>query len=260
MDPYLGFTADGKGILKMKLAVVEDEAVHGRLLEQYIADWGKRNGIPVSVRTYPSAESFLFEWEDMPADAVFADIQMPGMDGMEMVRKLREKDEKVPVVFATGIADHMQEGYEVEALNYLLKPLSAEKVSACLDRVLRRHAAAQFLMAETLGGVRKLPLETVNYCEAAGHNTKLGLTGGEQLFCSSSLSTLERELAEKGFVKCHRSYLCNLSNLNRITSEALVFDDGTVIPVSRRLYRTVNRAFIEKFGARGGPAGEGDLP
>lgn len=127
----------------MKLAVVEDEAVHGRLLEQYIADWGKRNGIPVSVRTYPSAESFLFEWEDMPADAVFADIQMPGMDGMEMVRKLREKDEKVPVVFATGVADHMQEGYEVEALNYLLKPLSAEKVSACLDRVLRRHAAEE---------------------------------------------------------------------------------------------------------------------
>lgn len=231
----------------MKLAVVEDEAAHGRLLEQYIADWGKQNGIPVSVRTYSSAESFLFEWEDMPADAVFADIQMPGMDGMEMVRKLREKDAKVPVVFATGIADYMQEGYEVEALHYLLKPLSAEKVSACLDRMLRRQGAKEFLVAETLDGVRKLPLEAVNYCEAAGHNTKLGLTGGEKLFCSNSLSMLEKDLAEKGFVKCHRSYLCNLSNLNRITAEILVFDDGTEIPVSRRLYRTVNRAFIEKY-------------
>lgn len=236
----------------MKLAIVEDEAVHGRLLEQYIMDWGKENDVPVIIKTYPSAESFLFAWEDEPADAVFADIQMPGMDGMEMVRKLREKDAKVPVIFTTGITDYMQEGYEVEALNYLLKPLSAEKVSACLDKAFRRHEAAEFLVAETLDGVRKLPVEAVNYCEAAGHNTELGLTGGEKLFCLSSLSKLEKELAEKGFVKCHRSYLCNIANLNRIAAEVLVFDDGTEIPVSRRLYKTVNRAFIDRFGRRDG--------
>lgn len=236
----------------MRLAIVEDEAVHGMLLEQYIADWAKQNDIPVSIKTYISAESFLFAWEDMPCDAVFADIQMPGMDGMEMVRKLREKDAKVPVIFATGIADYMQEGYEVEALNYLLKPLSAEKVAACLDKVLRRHEAAEYLVVETLDGVRKLPAETVNYCEAAGHNTELGLAGGEKLFSLSSLSKLEKELAEKGFVKCHRSYLCNISNLNRITSEALIFDDGTEIPVSRRLYRAVNKAFIDRFSRKDG--------
>ncbi|MCM1539679.1 MAG: LytTR family DNA-binding domain-containing protein [Blautia sp.] len=234
----------------MKLAIVEDEAAQGRLLEQYIESWGKKNDIPVSVKIYASAESFLFQWEDEPADAVFADIQMPGMDGMEMIRRLREKDARVPVIFTTGVADYMQEGYEVEALNYLLKPLSGEKVSACLDKAFRRHEAAEFLVAETLDGVRKLPLEALNYCEAAGHNTELGLAGGEKLFCASSLSKLEKELGEKGFVKCHRSYLCNISNLNRITAEALVFDDGTGIPVSRRLYRTVNRAFIDRFSRK----------
>lgn len=236
----------------MKLAIVEDEVVHGRLLEQYIEDWGKQQDIQVSVKTYISAENFLFEWEDVPCDAVFADIQMPGMDGMEMVRKLREKDRKVPVIFTTGIADHMQEGYDVEALNYLLKPLSQEKVFACMDKVLRRHEAAQFLVVETLDGVRKLPVEAVNYCEAAGHNSELGLTGGEKLFSLSSLSELEKELVDKGFVKCHRSYLCNISNLNRITSDTLVFDDGTGIPVSRRLYQMVNRAFIDRFSKNPG--------
>lgn len=238
----------------MKLAIVEDEAVHGRLLEQYIEEWAGQNDILVSIKIYANAESFLFEWEDMPCDAVFADIQMPGMDGMEMVRKLREKDGKVPVIFTTGISDHMQEGYEVEALNYLLKPLSAEKVFACLDRALRHHKAAEYLVAETPDGIRKLPVEEVNYCEAEGHNTELGLAGGEKLFSLSSLSRLEKELADKGFVKCHRSYLCNITNLNRITPEALVFDDGTQIPVSRRLYRTVNRVFIERFGKGMGKA------
>lgn len=236
----------------MKLAIVEDEAVHGRLLEQYIKEWGKQKGIPVSVKIYVSAESFLFEWEDIPCDAVFADIQMPGMDGMEMVRKLREKNAKVPVIFATGIADHMQEGYEVEALNYLLKPLSAEKVSACLDKALRRHEAVEYLVVEMLDGVRKLPVEAVNYCEAAGHNTELGLAGGETIFSLGSLSKLEKELGEKGFVKCHRSYLCNISNLNRITADALIFDDGTEIPVSRRLFRIVNKAFIDRFSRKDG--------
>lgn len=236
----------------MRLVIVEDEAVHGKLLEQYIEEWAMQNDVLVNIKTYISAESFLFAWEDMPCDAVFADIQMPGMDGMEMVRKLREKDAKVPVIFATGIADYMQEGYEVEALNYLLKPLSAEKVSACLDKVLQRHEAAEYLVVETLDGVRKLPVEAVNYCEAAGHNTELGLTSGEKLFSLSSLSKLEKELSDKGFVKCHRSYLCNISNLNRITSETLIFDDGTEIPVSRRLYRTVNKAFIDRFSRKDG--------
>ncbi len=231
----------------MRLAIVEDEAVHGKLLEQYIVEWGKQEDILVSVKIYASAESFLFEWEDMPCDAVFADIQMSGMDGMEMVRKLREKDVKIPVVFTTGISDYMQEGYEVEALNYLIKPLSAEKVCACLDKILRRHKATEYLVAETLDGVRKLPVETVNYCEAAGHNVELGLTGGGKLFVQSSLSKLEKELSEKGFVKCHRSYLCNISNLNRIAPDMLIFDDGTRIPVSRRLHQTVNRAFIDRF-------------
>lgn len=235
---------------EMKLAIVEDEAVHGKLLEQYMRDWGKRNDIPISIKTYISAESFLFAWEDMPCDAVFADIQMSGMDGMEMVRRLRKADSRIPVVFTTGITDHMQEGYEVEALNYLVKPLSGEKVSACLDRILQRHKATEYLLAETLDGVRKLPVEAVDYCEAAGHNTELGLTGGERLFVQSSLSKLEAELADKGFVKCHRSYLCNVSNLNCITSDTLIFDDGTRIPVSRRLYREVNRAFIDRFRKR----------
>lgn len=240
----------------MKLAIVEDEAVHGKLLEQYIRDWGERNHVPVSTRTYASAESFLFDWEDMPCDAVFADIQMSGMDGMEMVRRLRDRDVRIPVVFTTGITDYLQEGYEVEALNYLLKPLSVEKVCACLDRILRKHEAAEYLTAETLDGIRKLPVETINYCVAAGHNAQLGLAGGERLFVQDSLSGLEEELGEKGFIKCHRSYLCNVSNLNRIAPDTLVFDDGTEIPVSRRLYRAVNRAFIERFRGKCPGGGE----
>lgn len=238
--------------VKMRLAIVEDEDAHGKLLEKYITDWGKDRHVPVSIQLYASAESFLFEWEDMPCDAVFADIQMSGMDGMEMVKKLREKNVQIPVVFATGISEYMQEGYEVEALNYLLKPLSEEKVAACLDRILSRHEAVEFLVTETLEGMRKLPVDTVNYCEAAGHNTMLGLAGGEKLFSRSSLSELERELTGKGFVKCHRSYLCNLSRVNFITRDTLIFDDGTGIPVSRRLNRVVSRAFIDRFSRKDG--------
>ncbi len=231
----------------MKIAVVEDEEAHGRLLEKYILDWAGRRGVPVRVQICDNAEIFLFCCEDISFDAVFADIQMPGMNGMDMIRKLREKGNRVPVIFATGIADYMQEGYEVEALHYLLKPLSAEKVSACLDKALERHRAVEFVTVDTEDGVRKLEIGAINYCEATGHKTEIVLAGGERVYSSNSLSELSGMLLGKGLIKCHRSYLCNVPNINRIVSDTLIFDDGARIPVSRRLYREVNRAFIDRF-------------
>lgn len=231
----------------MKIAIVEDEEVHSSLLQQYISAWGEARGKAVHVHIYPNAASFLFNLEDNAPDAVFADIQMPGMNGMEMVRRLREKDDGMPVVFTSGLSDYLQEGYEVQALHYLIKPLAEDKVFDCMDRIYSRKDTRELITVRTLDGMARLDLGEVNYCESEGHYTRFMMTDDSEIRVMKSISELEKELPGNTFVKCHRCYLCNLANVKRIAEDSIFFDNGESVPVSRRLYRECNRRFIEFY-------------
>lgn len=236
----------------MNVAIVEDEEVHSSLLQQYISAWGEARGKSVHVRIYENAAGFLFDLEDNAPDAVFADIQMPGMNGMEMIRRLREKDSEMPVVFTSGLSDYLQEGYEVQALHYLLKPIAEDKVYDCMDRICSRKDTRELITVRTLDGMTRLNLKEVNFCESEGHYTRLVMTDGSEIRVLKSISELEKELPGNAFVKCHRCYLCNLENVKQIAEDLCIFDNGAAAPVSRRMYRELNRSFIEYYRKRQG--------
>lgn len=231
----------------MDIAIVEDDPVHSRLLQQYILVWAKAQNRTVHISNYTNAAAFLFSLEDRAPDAVFADIQMPGMSGMEMIRKLREKDSKMPVIFTSGLSEYLREGYEVQALHYLIKPISEQKVFECMDRICSRILTQELFAARTEDGMVRLDLREVNYCEADGHDTRFVMTDRSKVRVMESISDLVEELSEKNFVKCHRSYLCNLDNVKQIARDHVIFDNGDAVPISRRMYRDVNRKFIEFY-------------
>ena len=205
----------------MKAAIIEDEKTHRDLLSSYIEAWGKKTKDPVFIKEYENAASFLFDWEDLEFDILFLDIQMPGMDGMELARKIRQKDEQIAIVFTTGIDDYIGEGYEVEALHYLLKPIRQAKVEECL-----------------------------NYVEAQKHSSRIFINGQKKIMVKESLSQMEELLKDQDFVKSHRSYLCQLSKIHQIDKDTIIFDDGSRVPVSRRLYQEVNQKFIAFYRER----------
>lgn len=247
----------------MKIAIIEDERLHAELLVKYLKAWGRKKGRTTEISLFPSAEAFLFSWEEAPAfDVLFVDIQMKEMNGMEMARRVRSEDREIAIVFTTGIADYLMEGYEVEALHYLIKPISREKIGLCMDKVENRRKTGQYLLVHHSDGVRKILSEQINYVEARGHGAVLGLAGkdgdlwkdscegsgtGEQAEVLESLSELEKMLAQDCFFKCHRSYLCRIANIHHIDKKEIYFDNGSHIPVSRRMYAEVNQAFIQYF-------------
>lgn len=251
----------------LKIAVVEDEKVHAAIIIRFLEDWLKERKTAFCIREFPNAEAFLFEWEqDQTWNALFFDIQMPGLNGIELAKKIRKENRKVAIVFVTGMTDYLLEGYEVEALHYLIKPVDADKIGSCMERIFTRYQEQEKQQAflteaeEIVDGQRssrvtlRLLPEDIVYIEAFAHNTELYTR--EKHYCvRESISVWKERLPEEAFCSCHRSYLVNLLHVVRLEKEAVVLDDGRQVPLSRRSYKDVNQAFI-RFYSRIRTAGE----
>lgn len=233
----------------MKIAVIEDEKAHRDLLISYLKDWGAKQEKQLEISSFNSAESFWFAYEERSDfDLIFLDIKMAGMNGMELAQRVRERDKDIVIVFTTALTDYLEEGYEVEALHYLIKPLSSEKVEKCMEKALLRRCRECFVTLHTAQGTIKLSEESINYVEARGRSCCVGrVRETEELEVRESLSELEQILDAGEFIKCHRSYLCRVGNIHHIGKESIFFDDGSAVPVSRRLYQQVNQKFIAYF-------------
>lgn len=243
----------------MKIAIVEDEKEHAGLLASYLEQWGQTSGNVSEIKQYESAEAFLFAWEEeQDFSAVFLDIQMGKMNGVELAKRIRRDSRSVGIIFTTGITDYLQEGYEVAALHYLIKPISPEKVIQCMERIMEQESKERPCLCIRLeNGVARVETELIWWVEALRHNAVVCVEkadGKDQFLRQEALNSFgELEAALKhdaSFLRCHRSYLVNLSHVRRIEKADVVMDNGDRIPLSRRLYKEVNERFIRYFTER----------
>lgn len=236
----------------LSIAVVDDEQAHRDILIKYIEEWRKKERLDVRVDAFESSEAFYFMWcGDQRCDVLFLDIMMGGADGVSLAKKLRETGRAITIIFTTGIADYMQEGFEVEAMHYLLKPLDREKVWECLDKCLKRKGSgARTLLLPGEEGLVKIGADGLFYAEAEERSCVLAYRG-EKIWVKTGIRELAKELGEdEGFVFCHRSCLVNVRKIAKVGRTELALDDGTVLPVSRRQYREVNERFIRTVVGR----------
>ncbi len=238
----------------LHIAIIEDEQIHTELLSGYLHTWSKERGQGISIREFPSAESFLFIWaETKDFDVLFVDIQMAGMNGIEMAEKVRQEDGNIAIVFTTGITDYIETGYEVEALHYLLKPISMKKIVQCMDRVLKRSHNQEYVLVHGKDEIIRIPVDTITYIEAQGHGSLMEVYERSDsrerttIEISENISEMENMLTKYGFARCHRSYLCRIGSIRQIGRTEITLDSESVIPVSRRAYAEMNRAFIMHF-------------
>ncbi len=233
----------------LNIAVVDDEQAHRDILVKYIEEWIERQHCDAQAQAFPSSESFYFAWcGDQRYDVLFLDIMMGGADGISLAKRLREQGKDLIIIFTTGIADYMQQGYDLEAMHYLLKPLDREKVWECLEKCLKRQGEdAKWILLPTEEGWMKTDAAKILYAEAVGHYCRLECME-ERLQLKMGIRELARKLDKTGdFLFCHRSYLVNLRRVAKVGRQDIVMDGGALVPVSRRLYNEVNDRFIRTF-------------
>lgn len=231
----------------MRICFCDDEKSFHAVVENMIQKWSKEKGVLCEVFHYDSAEQMLFENEqNFSFDLILLDIQMGKMDGVELARKIRERDNHVMIAFLTAVGDHVFEGYEVQAVRYLMKPLQQEKLSELLELAAKASQNnRKYLILEVSGEKEKIYLEDVLAIESQGHYLNFHTMRGN-LEQKGTLATVGEKL-DDSFVQSHRSFFVNLSHVVRITKTECSLDNGETIPVSRGAYKKLNEEFIRFY-------------
>lgn len=226
----------------LTIAICDDDNNQVNGLKKMLTEW---NGGSL-IREYSSAEQFLFNYPDVSCDLLLLDIEMGDMNGMELAKTLRAKGDMLPIIFITGFSEYIGDGYDVEALHYLLKPVNKEKLFKVLDRYVDRHKAGSRIILHSGDETVLAASDDIMYLEAFGKKTHVAMKNGRKIICTGGLSALSEKLGQ-GFVSCHRSYVVNLGFVGSVSKGEITMDGGEKIPISRRSYDSVNRAFIEYY-------------
>lgn len=229
-----------------RFAVCDDNPADRDYVVRLIREWNKKAEVMLQIDSYPSAEAFLFAYEESgDADVLFLDIEMGDISGVELAKRLRNAGARLQIVFITGYMEYIGEGYDVEALHYLLKPVTEEKLNEVLDRAMERLKTREHEMVISLcDGVVRLPLYEIRYLEV--RRNYVTIHAAEEYSVKRSLNELAEELDES-FCRIQRSYIVNLRFVKKVTKTEVILKDGTVLPLSRKMYESVNQALIRYF-------------
>lgn len=231
--------------MKYKIAICDDAETDRDHLSALARQWAERAGHQLQLSAFPSAESFLFQYaEEKDFQILLLDIEMEAMDGVAMARKLRRENNTIQIVFVTGYSDYISEGYEVEALHYLLKPVKEEKLFAVLDRAVEKlHRNEKVLNLENGGELIRVPVYEIRYIDVQGNYVTIH--GKEDYVVRKTLGELAELLAaDERFCRVGRSAMVNLSCISKVTKKDIYLNDGSTIPLPRGAYEKVNQAII----------------
>lgn len=224
----------------LTVAIIEDDDDAAARLESCLDEYRSRNGVAFRPVRFAEATGFLEGYRPV-YDIVFMDIEMPNMDGMEAARRLREIDERVVLVFVTNMAQFAAKGYEVDALDYIVKPFSYQDFERKLRRAVRlcEHGSDAVAITQQ-GGTLRLLLRDIEYIEVRGHSlvfhTESGIVQG-----SGTLQEAQDRLGGQGFLRCAKAFLVNARHIRSVHGHTLLMTDGTELPIGR----TFRKPFME---------------
>lgn len=230
-----------------RVAIVDDSTTDAEFVQGILNYYAELRQANIQAEVFPSAEAFLFRYaEDKDWDILLLDIEMGAMDGVTLAKKIRLGNDSVQIVFITGFADYISEGYEVSALHYLMKPVNENKLFAVLDRAAAAMQKAERVILLTVGGeMLRLPISQVQYVEAFSHTVAI-ITGTDTIQVKMPISEVEKLLGEE-FIRCHRSYLVGLKHIARLSKTEVILDSGKTLPLSRGAAPLVHKAFISYY-------------
>lgn len=217
----------------IKVCIVEDEKDQADLLKNYINKYSA-NGTKFSIEWLPDGVDLVDDYEGQ-YDIIFLDIQMKHLDGMAAAEKIRKVDSDVIIIFITSTVQYAVQGYAVDALGYVLKPVPYTAFAQLLEKATDRVKAKRekvHIRVQVDDKQLKIDCNTISYIESQRNNVILHCDGGDYV-TAGPLKKFEEMLSNYGFSKCHNAYLVNLSFVEAVQKEEILLTTGINLPMSR---------------------------
>lgn len=228
----------------IRIALVEDDASYRQELKAYLEQYARENGEEIEVKAFTDGDEIAQDYR-AEYDIIFMDILMRFMNGMQAAREIRKKDEEVIIIFVTNTAQYAISGYEVNALDYVLKPINYYAFSKTLERALAKikRDEEKFIVISNKYSAYKVNENAIEYVEINGHSLVYHTRDGD-FTAVGTMKEVEEELSGDHFFRCNKCFLVNLKYVDAIQG-----DDALVAGEPVQISRSRKKAFMEALNA-----------
>lgn len=218
----------------MKIAIVEDQKIEQEKLRSYIENYCRQEHLTVDITCFNDGIDITSDYQKQ-FEVIYLDVEMEIMDGMTTAHKIRQLDKDVLIVFVTNHSQVAIQGYSVEAIDFLLKPLSPFVFEEHFKKILRKLPQAeeevQYLYIKNKATTVKMAQKDIYYIESQGHQLHIHSQDG-LVTTNNALKNIEPLLDAKTFFRSNSGYIVNLAHVEKIDGN-LVYVKGDALPISR---------------------------
>ena len=231
----------------INIGICDDELHYRVNIKDMLGDILSTYSINYKIYEFSSGEELLSNYpKDL--DILIMDIQMKIINGMDTARKIREFDQNLEIIFMTSYSEFMQEGYEVKAYRYILKPISERKISRnilpCINEIMKKKN--NYLTINVKNYVDRIKIDSIVYIETDRPNILI-YTNDNKYTTKMSISKIDKILREHGFFRCHNSYIVNLKLVESMNSNTLKIGEK-YIPISKYRVKELKLALTNILG------------
>lgn len=230
-------------------AVIDDNDLDSKRLISFIKESEVLANEKINIDSYVRGINFL-EDRNKIYDAVFIDIDMPVINGLETSKKIRTFDKEVPIIFVTNYASFAINGYDVNAFGFLVKPVKRIEIEAILSKIkgLKKNAESdKKLILGKKNNLTSIPLKDIVYVEIRSHDITFHLTDGGVAECKGTLKSINAQIDSSTFVLCSSCYLVNLKHVDTVVKDTVSLSNGDKLSISRNKKQEFLSAFMESF-------------
>ena len=216
----------------IKIAIVEDEAMYAKQLEEFLHQYEKENGEAFDITIYSDGDQIVNKYQSQ-YDIILMDVEMKFMDGMSAAEEIRKMDTEVVIIFITNMPQYAIQGYKVNALDYILKPISYFSFSESMVRALAKVKTPEkeYITIVLKGGKKKLDVARICYVEVQDHVLIYHTLDGD-FETKGTMRDTDNQFDPKKYFRCNRCYLVNLEFVETYQGSDIMVN-GDTIQVSR---------------------------